>query len=141
MASIRRLTRRLLDQARELELLRGLGEISLILVDDEGIVAVNRACFGKDEPTDVISLSYDRVPGEETPGPAEIFANVERAWKLGRTPEKASYELAFYIAHGLDHLAGAADRTTSQRARMHRREKAWLRDLRKAGELGTLVGP
>jgi len=36
-------------------------------------------------------------------------------------------ELALYLAHGCDHLAGADDATPRQRAAMRRRELRWLR--------------
>ena len=39
-------------------------EVSILLVDDEGITQTNREYFGKNRPTDVISFRYEPVPGE-----------------------------------------------------------------------------
>lgn len=110
-----------------------------MLTDDAGITAVNRAVFGKDEPTDVVTTPYLPLPGERAAVSAEIFVNVERAWKLGGTPGGAARELALYIAHGLHHAAGASDRTPRLRARMRREELAWLGRAVQEGALRTLL--
>lgn len=93
-------------------------ELSLVVLDDAGITAINREYFGKDRPTDVISFAY----GD---GAGEVFVNAQRAARAGRP----SWELALYIAHGCDHLAGADDDTPAKRARMLAREKKWIREI------------
>lgn len=97
-----------------------------MLTDDDGIRAVNSALFDRHRPTDVISIAYASGPhaGGQS---AEVFVNVERALAVARRAARASAELALYIAHGIDHLAGAVDRTPAQRRRMLTRESAWLR--------------
>lgn len=104
-------------------------DISLILLDDAGIAAANRACFQRDRPTDVISLTY-RPAGREGGWRGDILVNVERARQQGRRYGGAARELALYIAHGFDHLSGADDDTPRRRAAMRRRENRWLRDTR-----------
>lgn len=105
-------------------------EVSLLLTDDAGITAVNRTCFGTDRPTDVISFSYDPLPGEpENVRTGEIIVNMERAMTEGDKRGGAGRELALYIAHGCDHLTGARDDTPAQRARMRQRETAWLDEV------------
>ena len=94
-----------------------------------GISRVNRACFNRSASTDVISAGYEPVPGDPAGRCAEVFVNVERALLEGgsRARWSPSLELALYIAHGCDHLAGATDADPAGRARMRRRELRWLR--------------
>ena len=65
--------------------------------------------------------------------------NVEQAHReAGRRRQDPAYELAFYLAHGCDHLSGFDDRTTAQRARMHRRERRWLAEAAKESLIQSL---
>ena len=119
----------LAERARRLDPAGGWGDISVVITGHAGIRAVNRVHLGHDEVTDVISFRYDPVPGEADACDGEILVNaeraVERAAQAGRW--SASRELALYIAHGMDHLAGADDATPAERMRMRRRELRWLR--------------
>ena len=54
------------------------GEIALILTDHAGMVEINEACTGKQQSTDVLSLSYDSVPGESTCVNVELVINIQR---------------------------------------------------------------
>ncbi len=114
--------------------------ISVIVTDNEGITGINGMLFGKNIPTDAISLPYRPLPGPGGSQTAELFVNAERAWELGRTPDRAGRELALYIAHGLNHLGGASDRTPRLRARMRRQETAWLQQAARLRLLTGLVG-
>jgi len=106
-------------------------DITIHLLDDAGIAPVNTAIMGHAGATDVITQRYDACPGERQGLIGELFVNVERAFTLphrtGWTPER---ELLLYLAHGLDHLTGADDTTPASRARMRRRELAWLRQIK-----------
>ena len=137
--AIRKLASWLIVQWPALNPLQAWSEIALILTSDDGMTPVNRATFGKDEPTDVISLTYQGMPGEPAAPAGEIFANAERARAVGRTARGTDRELALYIAHGLHHLAGASDRTPALRKAMLNAEKAWLSKAEKAGLLKELV--
>ena len=108
-------------------------ELVIALTDDAGIADVNRRFLDRPHPTDVIAFAYDPSPGQ--PGAAEIVINVQRAREEGARRGGADRELALYLAHGLDHLAGADDATPRQRAAMLRREHAWLRAATAAGLL------
>ena len=101
-------------------------------MDDAGITAVNRAHLGHDRPTDVISFSYDPLPGE-TARSGEVLVNLEQARREGRRRSGPSRELALYIVHGCLHLAGETDDTPAARARMRRHERAWIEKARAAG--------
>lgn len=100
---------------------------------------MNEAVFGKPEPTDVITVSYDALPGRTAPARAEIFVNAERALAIGRRGPRVSRELALYIAHGLQHLSGTSDRTPTLRAKMRRQETQWLGEAQKKGLLRRVV--
>jgi len=114
-------------------------EVVLTLTDDDGITPVNAAFFSRPRATDVISATYRPMPGERL-GHAEVFVNVQRAWKLGKTPGRAARELALYIAHGCQHLTGASDHTPQLRAAMRRNELAWLREADRLGYIAGLTG-
>jgi len=122
-ARVRRLAAWLLQQALEAP----WASLEIILTDDAGIVAANRAVFGRDYVTDVISLAYPPLPGEQG-GAGELIIDVAQAVREGaRRAGGPDRELALYLAHGCDHLAGADDATPRQRAAMRRRELRWLR--------------
>ena len=104
-------------------------EVTVHLLDDAGIAPVNQAVMNHDGPTDVITQRYTPIPGEPGGLIGELFINVERAHQAAprRAGWSADRELALYLAHGCDHLAGADDAMPRERARMRRRELAWLR--------------
>ena len=112
-----------------------LRDITLILVDDEQCAPINEAAVGHQGPTDVITITYPSLPGEEAGDSAEIILNVECAWNQGGGAEGADRELAFYLAHAFDHLAGHDDNTPAARTSMHRREWRWIRSIGEIGEL------
>ncbi len=104
-------------------------EVAVHLLDDASIAPVNATVLGHTGATDVITQRYQACPGEPAGLVGELFVNVERAVRAaarrpGWSPDR---ELALYLAHGLDHLAGADDQTPAARARMRRRELRWLR--------------
>ena len=106
-------------------------EMTVYLLDDAGIVPINQAVMRHDGATDVVTQRYEPLPGEPPGLIGEIFVNVERACRAAprRRGWSADRELALYLAHGIDHLTGADDRAPAGRARMRRRELAWLRKL------------
>jgi len=128
--AMRRLTRDLAERART-PAEPPWQEVTVHLLDDAGIAPVNRAIMGHDGPTDVITQRYTPIPGEPGGLIGELFVNVERARQTA--PRRAGWspdrELALYLAHGCDHLAGADDITPRERTRMRRRELAWLRQI------------
>ncbi|MBR1587732.1 MAG: rRNA maturation RNase YbeY [Kiritimatiellae bacterium] len=104
-------------------------EVTVHLVRDEESDAMHRAIMGIAGATDVITQAYDAIPPEEPGLLGELFVNTDQAFRAaprrhGWTPAK---ELLLYIAHGMDHLSGADDRSPADYARMRRRELAWMR--------------
>ncbi len=101
--------------------------LEIMLMGDRGAAALNRAALGHAGPTDVIALRYAAIPGIEEAASADVMLNVERAWQLGGgTIERADRELALYLAHAIDHLAGHNDDTPAAARAMRRREWRWL---------------
>ena len=111
-------------------------ELTITLADDASIAPVNAAAVGHAGPTDVITLSYDAIPGDPDGPSAEIFLNVECA--ISQRPDDPSRELAYYLAHAFNHLAGHDDATPATRTAMHRRERRWLNAL---APLPALLAP
>ena len=102
------------------------GELSITLTDDAAMPAYKAGCFGVRAQTDVVAQAYAAVPGV-CGATAELVLNAERAKAEGRVRAGGpARELALYLAHGLDHLAGADDDTPARRRAMRRRETAWL---------------
>ena len=88
--------------------------------------AYKAGCFGIRTQTDVVAQAYAAVPGV-CGATAELILNAERAQAEGRARAGGpARELALYLAHGLDHLAGADDDTPAARRAMRRRETDWL---------------
>lgn len=103
--------------------------LSVLLVDNDAMPGYKAATFGVRLQTDVISQAYLPVPGLSGPT-AELVINLQRALEYGqRRPGGPSAELALYLAHGIDHLAGHDDATPADRRSMRRRELRWLARL------------
>lgn len=111
-------------------------ELDVVLVDNEAMPGYKDQCFGLRIQTDVLSQSYLGIPGVSGPT-AELVINVQRAIEEGtRRPGGPDAELALYLAHGIDHLAGGEDDTPPRRRAMRRRELRWLATLDCGGLLG-----
>ena len=127
LAAFRRLVRALAARAFPPEACPDpFGELTIVLTDDADMPGYKAGCFGVRLQTDVVAQAYEAVPGV-CPATAELVLNAERALLEGAHRSGGpSRELALYLAHGLDHLAGHDDDTPSRRRAMRRRETAWL---------------
>lgn len=99
--------------------------ISVALVDDAAIHALNRRHLDHDWPTDVISFALSE-PGEpELTGELIVSAQMaaETARDAGAEPRA---ELALYVVHGLLHLCGYDDLDADDAAAMRRRQAEHL---------------
>ncbi len=104
----------------------GWAALGIALVDDEGIAACNRTYLDHPRATDVIAFTLPPAPGRRGPS-GDLLVNLERALARTRGPAAAARELALYLAHGCDHLAGGRDNTPAARRRMLRRNARWVR--------------
>ena len=85
-------------------------ELSLLLVDETTIAALNAEHMGKEGPTDVLAFPIDE-PGESPPGAPAILGDVvlcpavatRQAPQYGRS---AHGELQLLTVHGILHLLG-----------------------------------
>jgi probable rRNA maturation factor len=99
-------------------------EVSVAIVDDATMHALNRRYLDHDYPTDVLSFVLDRRPGE-LEGEVVVGADTARA----AAPEfglAENDELLLYVIHGTLHLVGYDDATDADRARMRARERQCL---------------
>jgi probable rRNA maturation factor len=104
---------------------RPRASISIALVDDASIHAVNKAHLGHDWPTDVISFPLTDADDPVLGG--ELVISVEMA--CARSTEigvEAREELALYVVHGLLHLCGFDDHDEAERLLMRQREEELL---------------
>lgn len=129
---------------------RRRASISMALVDQAAIHAINREHLGHDWPTDVISFDLSEPGDPVLAGELVVSAEMAAATAddLGVEPTD---ELALYVVHGLLHLCGYDDLTEPGAAAMRRREGELLRavgrsspfdrDARRNGSHADPTGP
>jgi probable rRNA maturation factor len=98
------------DVRKILELLgTGQQELSLMIVDDEGIRTINRDYLRRDRPTNVIAFSLTEGDfGDVNPAVlGDVVVSVETAAREARAARIPVEDAIFYlIIHGILHLAG-----------------------------------
>ena len=96
-------------------------EVSIALVDNETIRAINSRHLGHDFATDVISFTLSDPGDSELSG--ELIVSAEMAVEMaGRDGIEPFTELVLYVIHGLLHLLGLDDLTPPGAAEMRLRE-------------------
>jgi probable rRNA maturation factor len=103
-------------------------EVSVLLVGDRRIRALNREWRHVDRPTDVLSFPLSDPPGI---GPllGDVVMSVETAARRARDEGRpVSRELERYLAHGLLHLLGYDHERPEDARRMARIEARLARD-------------
>jgi len=98
--------------------------ISVAIVDDPTIHALNRRYLQHDGPTDVLSFLLDRSE-ESLEGEVVVSADTA-AGSAAQFGWSARDELLLYVVHGILHLVGCDDGLPEDRADMRRRERASL---------------
>ena len=98
------------DVRKILELLgTGQQEVSLMIVDDEGIRTINRDYLRRDRPTNVIAFSLTEGDfGNVNPGVlGDVVVSVETAAREARAARiPVENAILYLIIHGILHLAG-----------------------------------
>ena len=80
------------------------GEISVTLLDDEGILRLNLEYFGKDQPTDVIAFAL-HASGEPVLG--DVYIGFDQARRqASRLDIVLDEELLRLVIHGTLHVLG-----------------------------------
>ncbi len=100
--------------------------LSILFTSNKGIAKLNKKCFGKDRPTNVISFSYlDGLPNEML---GDVIVSVEQAHKEAEAAGLPFYRrLLSLIIHGLVHVLGYDHELGPREARkMRYREKKLL---------------
>lgn len=100
------------------------GSLSIAVVDDPAIHALNRKYLDHDCPTDVLSFVLERDGGRLE---GEVIASAETAAReaeqFGWTPQD---ELLLYVLHGTLHLVGFDDGTDLGRSVMRAAQRRYL---------------
>jgi probable rRNA maturation factor len=96
------------------------GSVSIAVVNDAEIHALNRKHLQHDYPTDVLSFLLD---AEDRRLDGEIVVSAETAAaQAARYGWPADDELLLYVVHGALHLIGYDDQTSDAQEIMRRRE-------------------
>lgn len=97
--------------------------VTVLVVGDAAIAKLHDRWLGIPGPTDV--LTFDLSAAEAGGLAGDIVVSAETARRVaGELGWQARHELAYYVVHGLLHLAGEDDGTPGERRRMRRRERA-----------------
>jgi len=100
------------------------GEVSVILVDDPTIHAINRNHLQHDYPTDVISFLFT---GEEGVLEGELIVSTDTALREALAGGWGAVdEVLLYVIHGTLHLVGLDDQDAVSRQQMRQEEAKYL---------------
>lgn len=115
-ARVRRLVGRVLRGER-----RPRARISLAVIDDRRIRALNRKFLRHDYATDVLAFKLDDGFFGEVVVSATTARREARSRGIG-----AQEELLRYVAHGVLHLLGYEDKTPAGRRAMWKKQETYL---------------
>lgn len=122
-ARLRRLANRMLGALGNDE-----GELSILLVDDQRMQALNLAHRKKDRPTDVLSFPLAEPGSPPSTLLGDVVISLETALRQARSRKRALLpEVRFLLAHGLLHLVGYDHATKTQKRLMDRETKRLVR--------------
>ena len=95
-------------------------ELSVVLVNDRAIQALNRDHRGKDRPTDVLAFPLGRAPSKDQPRLlGDVVISLPTAARQAKSRKRTLLpEARFLLAHGLLHLIGYDHATKLQKQRM-----------------------
>lgn len=103
------------------------GNVSIAIVDDATIHALNRKYLEHDYPTDVLSFL---LSGSDDPIEGEVIVSADTAAReAARFGWSTSDELLLYLIHGTLHLVGYDDASDIDRAAMRTKESHYLAAL------------
>jgi len=104
------------------------GELSILLVDDRRMQALNLEHRNKDRPTDVLSFPLAEPGAPPSPLLGDVVISLETALRQARSRKRALLpEVRFLLAHGLLHLIGHDHATKTQKRRMDRETRRLVR--------------
>ena len=98
------------------------GKINIIITDDESLREMKLEFFNEDVFTDVIAFNLEQDPFE-----GEIYISSDRVKDNAKIyKQRFQDELKRVIIHGLLHLCGHKDSTTSEKEKMNLLEDKFL---------------
>ena len=98
------------------------GKINIIITDDESLREMKLEFFNEDVFTDVIAFNLEQDPFE-----GEIYISSDRVEDNAKIyKQRFEDELKRVIIHGLLHLCGHKDSTTSEKEKMNLLEDKFL---------------
>jgi probable rRNA maturation factor len=101
-----------------------LGEIEIILLDDQELLKINRNFLKHDYFTDVITFSYSKK--DKIMGDIYISADTVRN-NADKFKQDFLLELTRVIIHGMLHLAGYDDKSDKEKRLIKKREDFYLK--------------
>ncbi|MGB0715404.1 MAG: rRNA maturation RNase YbeY [Phycisphaerae bacterium] len=104
-------------------------DVTIALVDDEHMAALNEKHLQHTGPTDVLTFDFSEPDSpNDTTLEGEIVISVDTAKREASSRgHDWSAEVTLYAVHGILHLLGYDDHDPTEAARMHEREDAILR--------------
>ncbi len=113
----------------------GVGELTLVLVDDGQMNAMHERYSGVAGTTDVLTFDHRDDPADVSePVFADLVLCVDEASRqASQRGVTLREELLLYAVHGIMHLLGEDDREHAAHERMHRREDEVMTKLGLAG--------
>jgi probable rRNA maturation factor len=136
----------LIRAIKKIALFSGLGnslppktplELTVVIVDDSEITAINEQFLQHSGPTDVISFDYiedfnpQTVDKDNPFTVGELYISLDTALRQGKEYGKSlNNELLLYIAHGILHLCGYDDHCDKDIKEMRLAEKRVLAQLK-----------
>ena len=109
-----------------------LGDLNIILCDDNFLLKLNKKYLKKKTLTDIITFPDD---GSGKIAGGEIYISIDRIKENAKQYGiRISDELSRIIIHGILHLAGYKDGTEDEKRTMREREEKYLKTLRKGKE-------
>jgi probable rRNA maturation factor len=113
-----------------------VGQVTLVVTDDQGIQALNHDFLGRDVPTDVLAFDAQADAGGFVAAPeiscylGDVIVSYPRAVvqaeEAGHSTEQ---ELALLVIHGILHLLGYDHADEDERAIMWGRQDAILQAM------------
>jgi probable rRNA maturation factor len=105
------------------------GEISIAIVDDARMHALNRQYLQHDYPTDVLSFVLERDEEQQSLDGEIIVSADYAAREAPRYGWSADDELLLYVIHGCLHLVGYDDQTLNGQVAMRAAESKYLAEF------------
>lgn len=103
-------------------------ELSLILVDINGIHNINKEYRGIDRPTDVISFCLEDEEDDKYLG--DIFVCIEKVYEQSKEYNHSNErEFAFLVVHGILHLLGYDHMNKEDEEKMFTKQEELLKKL------------